>query len=165
MSSHDDFCASEAAEITRKRAALAALLLSTLPLLLTTAAVTAPLAVPHHPWIGLALHGIFSRICEQDPARSFKIFGLPMAICVRCFGIYIGLAAGAASGPLLRIHRWMALRILCIALLLSLADAAAEVMHLHGNIALLRLLLGLAVGMAAGFTMTGSGSLERRLDD
>ncbi len=42
-----------------------------------------------------ALYFIFSRVCHQEPARSFSIFGLPFAVCHRCFGIYLGFVAGS----------------------------------------------------------------------
>jgi uncharacterized membrane protein len=37
----------------------------------------------------------FSCICHQIPERSFIISGHPLAVCHRCFGIYIGLFLGS----------------------------------------------------------------------
>jgi len=37
----------------------------------------------------------FSCICHQIPERSFAIFGHPLAVCHRCFGIYLGLFLGS----------------------------------------------------------------------
>ena len=41
------------------------------------------------------MYFIFSRVCHQIPERSFAVAGFPLAVCHRCFGIYLGLAAGS----------------------------------------------------------------------
>lgn len=41
-------------------------------------------------------------ICHQIPARSFFIENHPLAVCARCFGIYLGLSGGAVLYPILR---------------------------------------------------------------
>jgi uncharacterized membrane protein len=53
----------------------------------------------------------FSFFCHQLPERSFALAGLPLAVCHRCSGIYLGLFAGALLSPLrfpesLRGRRW-----------------------------------------------------------
>jgi uncharacterized membrane protein len=37
---------------------------------------------------------IFEPICHQIPARSFFLFGHPLAVCGRCLGIYFGFLGG-----------------------------------------------------------------------
>lgn len=37
----------------------------------------------------------FSGVCHQIPERSFFIAGIPLAVCHRCSGIYLGLLAGS----------------------------------------------------------------------
>ncbi len=37
---------------------------------------------------------IFAPICHQIPARSFFLFGHPLAVCGRCLGIYFGFLGG-----------------------------------------------------------------------
>jgi Predicted membrane protein (DUF2085) len=32
----------------------------------------------------------FSRICHQDPARSWSLAGAPLPVCIRCASIYFG---------------------------------------------------------------------------
>jgi uncharacterized membrane protein len=44
----------------------------------------------------------FSNACHQIPERSFFLFGEPMAVCARCYGVYAGYAAGTAAWFLLR---------------------------------------------------------------
>ena len=47
-------------------------------------------------WSG-ALRAIFSLVCHQNPARSFHVAGLPLAVCARCTGIYLGFLAGCLT--------------------------------------------------------------------
>jgi len=48
------------------------------------------------------LYACFSPICHQIPKRSFHLFGRPMAVCARCFGIYLGFLAGLCVYPFAR---------------------------------------------------------------
>jgi uncharacterized membrane protein len=115
-------------------------------LALALAPLAAPLLAPNHPLTALLIRNFFARLCHQDPARSFMVEGSPVAVCVRCLGIY----CGAALAGLLRLGRASASRLLAVALLLNLLDVAAGTLHWHGNLPLLRLLLGLLLGVGAG---------------
>jgi uncharacterized membrane protein len=44
----------------------------------------------------------FSAACHQIAARSFYLDGFPLAVCARCFGLYVGALAGVAAYPLAR---------------------------------------------------------------
>jgi uncharacterized membrane protein len=45
------------------------------------------------PVFGLSwVYEFFSRICHQDPARSWHIAGEPLAVCIRCASIYFAFA-------------------------------------------------------------------------
>ncbi len=46
-------------------------------------------------WIYLA----FAPTCHQIAERSFHAFSHPLAVCHRCFGIYIGLLVGVLAWP------------------------------------------------------------------
>jgi uncharacterized membrane protein len=46
-------------------------------------------------------HG-FSRVCHQISERSFFVEGHPLAVCARCWGLYLGFAIGAVLYPLMR---------------------------------------------------------------
>lgn len=37
-----------------------------------------------------------SRVCHQRPDRAFRLSGLPMPVCARCTGLYLGAPAGLA---------------------------------------------------------------------
>jgi len=115
-------------------------------LVVTLAPVAAPLLAAKHPVMALFIRSFFSRVCHQDAARSFVMEGSPVAVCVRCLGIYCGVALGM----LLRPERASGLRWLAVAMLLNLLDVGSEAMHLHGSMPVMRLLLGLVLGLAAG---------------
>lgn len=48
------------------------------------------------------LYACFSPICHQIPARSFYLFGYPLAVCGRCLGIYFGTLGGTILYPFLK---------------------------------------------------------------
>ena len=117
-------------------------------------ALSAPWLTVHQPTAALAVRGFFSRLCHQDTARSFAIGASPVAVCVRCLGIYCGVAAGAVVNRWLRLQRSGALRCFFAGLLLNCLDVAAESLHLHGNLPFVRLLIGALLGIAAGILLT-----------
>jgi len=125
--------------ITKLRLPLAILLLALAPLL-------APLLAATHPVTALLIRSFFSRLCHQDPARSFVIAGSPVAVCVRCLGIYCGVALGMFLRP----GKVPAIRLLAVALLLNLFDVGSGMLHWHGNMPVTRFWLGLLLGIAAG---------------
>ncbi len=61
-------------------------------LALALAPLAAPLLAASHPLAALLIRDFFSRLCHQDPSRSFMLEGSPVAVCVRCLGIYWGAA-------------------------------------------------------------------------
>jgi len=52
-----------------------------------------------HEFAALLLYRGFSLICHQRPERSFHWCGGPLAVCVRCTGIYSGAALGLLLYP------------------------------------------------------------------
>ena len=132
------------------RLAIAILVLALAPLL-------APLLAPTHPLAALLVRSFFSRLCHQDPARSFVIAGSPVAVCVRCLGIYCGVALGM----FLRMGKVSAFRLLAVAMLVNLVDVGTGMLHWHGNMPVTRFWLGLLLGIAAGsiFFLAPSGAL------
>ena len=115
-------------------------------LVLALAPLAAPLLAATHPLTALLIRSFFSRLCHQDPARSFVIGGSPVAVCVRCLGIYCGVALGL----FLRVGKASAIRLLAAAMLLNLLDVGSGMVHWHGNMPVTRFWLGLLLGMAAG---------------
>jgi uncharacterized membrane protein len=115
-------------------------------LVLALAPLVAPLVAVTHPLTALVIRSFFSRLCHQDPARSFFIGGSPVAVCVRCLGIYCGVAVGV----FLRLGKGLAFRLLAVALMVNLIDVGGGMLRWHGNMPLIRFWLGLIVGVAAG---------------
>jgi uncharacterized membrane protein len=111
----------------------------------------------------------FSGVCHQIPARSFHVWGEPLAVCARCTGVYAGFLAGVLMFPLIpkgQVHRGDVPRgqvrkrlerdfppawILGVALLPATADFALGHFGLYDSGNVLRLVTGLIPGTAASF--------------
>jgi uncharacterized membrane protein len=119
--------------------------------------LAAPLLAHGHPLFALLIRSFFSGLCHQDPARSFMVEGSPAAVCVRCLGIY----CGAALAPLLLVVEGPARRLLAMALLLNLIDVASATLHWHGDLPLVRFLLGVMLGAGAGAVVLSPMRLTR----
>jgi uncharacterized membrane protein len=119
--------------------------------------LAAPLLAHGHPLFALLIRSFFSGLCHQDPARSFMVDGSPAAVCVRCLGIYCGVALA----PLLRVVEGPARRLLAMALLLNLLDVASANLHWHGDLPLVRFSFGLMLGAGAGAVVLSPLRLSR----
>jgi uncharacterized membrane protein len=122
--------------------------LAILVLGLTLAPLAAPLLAASHPLAALLIRNFFSRLCHQDPSRSFFLDGSAVAVCVRCLGIYWGAAVGMVVR--LRRPRWL----LAGALVVNLADVASGAMHWHGNLPFFRFIFGLMLGLGVGAVLS-----------
>jgi uncharacterized membrane protein len=118
--------------------------LAILALVLTLAPLAAPLLAASHPFAALLIRNFFSRVCHQDASRSFVVDGSAVAVCVRCLGVYWGVAVGMV------VRLRMARRLLAVALVLNLVDVVSGAIHWHGNLPIFRFFLGLMVGVAVG---------------
>jgi uncharacterized membrane protein len=49
--------------------------------------------------LGGILYAFFSPLCHQIDARSFHLFGWPLAVCGRCSAVYFGFLFGAIAYP------------------------------------------------------------------
>lgn len=54
----------------------------------------APYLKSQNSGLNIFAYLIFEPICHQIPARSFYVFGHPLAVCGRCLGIYFGFLGG-----------------------------------------------------------------------
>lgn len=128
-------------------------------LALTLAPVAAPFLAGTHPLLAMCIRSFYSRVCHQDAARSFAMDGSPVAVCVRCLGIYCGVGLGM----LVRTDRDFALGWLVMASLVNVVDVAGEQLHLHGSLPVLRLIFGVLLGMGCGAVLSGREKQEREL--
>jgi uncharacterized membrane protein len=83
----------------------------------------------------------FSAICHQLPARTWNLHGEPLAVCIRCTGIYFGFLAG-----LVTLSRPNA-RLFMIALAITAAEWILAFVFFDSEI--LRVLSGILLGASA----------------
>jgi len=123
----------------------------------------APYLLSRHSALAPYLYGCFAPFCHQIAERSFRLFGRPLGVCARCFGIYAGFLAGVAAYPLIRGFARLRLPDTRLFLALSVPIAADAAGHLLGHWSLgnaPRFLTGLAWGTILPFYfMTGVGEL------
>ena len=109
----------------------------------------------------------YGRVCHQIGDRSFHIAGHPLAVCSRCFGIYVAYLAGLIVYPFARSltqtelpHRsW-----LIAALVPVVVDVAGGFLGIFENTLASRALTGLIAGAAGAFyTLPGLVSLAASL--
>jgi hypothetical protein len=58
----------------------------------------APVLAKNAGVASVALYAAFSWVCHQRPQRTWRIGALPLGVCVRCLGVYLGALAGAVAG-------------------------------------------------------------------
>jgi len=134
--------------------------------LVPIALIGAVLVVPYfltHDFgpVGVALQRGFAVVCHQRPERCFWIFGMPVAVCARCLGIYLG----ATVGLLVRTSRRIAVRLLIAAAAINLLDASTELAGLHGNWLGVRFALGMVLGTAGALLISASLPISARAND
>lgn len=126
---------------------------------IAVAPLAAPLLAAGHPLTALLIRSFFSRLCHQNLARSFWIEGSPVAVCVRCLGIYCGAAIGVLPG----MKRDFAGRLFAVALLVNALDAGTGALHWHGNLPWPRFLFGLLLGIGTGALVCGPATAPFRM--
>lgn len=100
------------------------------------------------------IYQAFSYVCHQIPERSFSIMGYPLAVCVRCTGIYGGFALGALVYPAVKAlkrvdapdRKWLFAGALPLAL-----DFALDFLGIWQNSQFSRFLTGAILGIAVVF--------------
>ena len=94
------------------------------------------------PVLGLSwVYEFFSRICHQDPQRSWHLFGEPLPVCIRCASIYFAFTASLWLGLKTNV-RW--LRIALLFMICEFVTARFVI-----DAALLRSLSGILAGLSA----------------
>lgn len=94
------------------------------------------------PVLGLSwVYDFFSRICHQDPSRSWYLAGKALPVCIRCASIYFAFTVSLWLGFKTNV-RW--LRISLALMLCEFVFARVVV-----DLALLRSISGVLVGLSA----------------
>ncbi len=63
------------------------------------AIVVAPLLAGQGRVESLVLYKAFAPFCHQQADRYWTLAGYPLAVCVRCFGVWLGFLAGGLLRP------------------------------------------------------------------
>jgi uncharacterized membrane protein len=101
-----------------------------------------------------AVYKAFGMVCHQLDARSFHVEGFQLAVCARCFGLYVGALAGVTAYPLARplVRREMPGRAWLLAAALPTAvDFALGFFGVWENTHLSRFLTALLLGVVTAF--------------
>lgn len=101
-------------------------------------------------WISPVLYRFFDPVCHQIGARSFHVFGFPLAVCSRCSSIYLAFLAGTLLYPLLydlRRPDMPSRALLLVALLPMVFDAGMSFLGLYEASFLTRTLTGALFGV------------------
>jgi len=102
-------------------------------LLWTAAILAAPWLWAHGRRFSIVLYACFSPTCHQIPERCLWLFGHPLAVCARCFGIYAGFLGGLGLYPFLRGFRSTAppkVRTIVLVSIPIAVDTAAQFLRL-----------------------------------
>jgi len=104
-------------------------------------------------WTGV----LFQSVCHQDPTRSFSVFGTPMAVNSRCFGIFAGILTGLLLIPVLSAINFKnkkGLVVLLFAVMLQIIDYSGNLMGYWENTNISRVLLGGLLGLAISISIS-----------
>ncbi len=104
--------------------------------------------------LGTLLYAFFSPLCHQIDARSFHLFGEPLAVCGRCSAIYFGFLFGAIVYPFT--GRFLRLKspgrmFIAVTVLPMLVDVALETAGIHESTNVLRAATGAWFGVLFPF--------------
>lgn len=106
------------------------------------------------PLLGGLIYMAFAPTCHQVSERCFHLFGGPLAVCARCFGIYIGFLAGTLIFPFINARRERPLPSPRVFLALTIPiflDTAANFFHVWNTLSLYRFALGILWGVMLPF--------------
>lgn len=93
----------------------------------------------------------FRMMCHGLVHRSLELFGVPMPLCARCVGIYLGVLVGVTLFRLVPFLRERIMRNVAIAAVLPLAiDGLTQLTGLRESTNDLRLATGSIAGLAFG---------------
>ena len=111
--------------------------------------IFAPILKSRIPFLSGLIYAAFSPTCHQLSDRCFHLGAEPLAVCARCFGVYIGFLAGTLLFPFVkkRFPRPLpsALVFICFTFPVGL-DTTANFFHVWNSPSWVRFLLGISWG-------------------
>jgi len=114
------------------------------------AAIEFPSHTISHP-----IYKFYSTICHQYEARSLFLFGFKLAVCARCFGIYIGFFIGCVLCPLILKRRYLEdVSWWIIIGFPMLIDVVLDFVRIYESTLTTRLITGLWFGAGAAIILT-----------
>ena len=103
----------------------------------------------------------FRMMCHGIPSRCLVLFGVPMPICARCVGIYLGLFAGLALFALIPMLSERMLKVVSIAAVMPLViDGLTQLIRLRESTNGMRIATGFVAAFAFGLWVLAA--IERR---
>ena len=107
------------------------------------------------PWVSapwqIVLMQAFDPLCHQITERSPHIHGVQLAVCHRCIGVYLGLAAGPVLMLFLRSWNGVGTRkLIALSLLPLFVDWGLGIVGLWANTPVSRMVTGAMFGLLAG---------------
>lgn len=106
-----------------------------------------------HLELAVPLFWLFSKICHQDPFRSFSISGIALPVCSRCTAIYLGGLFGMVISLSLRNLPGVNRKVKCLLALAAIAlgvDVALDLLRIWNNTFLSRSMTGGLFGLGCG---------------
>jgi len=104
---------------------------------------------------------LFDPFCHQLSDRSFHMGGVPLAVCARCAGVYLGLFTG---GLIFMVFRKPMPKYLLLPMALLALDGLINFAGVINTPALVRFSVGLCAGVSGGWLLgLGVSDLEEML--
>ena len=104
---------------------------------------------------------LFRMMCHGRVERCLELFGVPMPVCARCTGIYLGLLAALFAIRLIPLLRERVMRIVAMIGIIPLAlDGLTQLTGLRESVNPLRIATGVIAGLAFGLWILSA--VERR---
>ena len=136
--------------------------LAAIPTFLLSAAALCSWAIAHGA--SMRWRALFRVMCHGIAERCFPLFDVPMPICGRCTGIYLGMLAGLIAFMIVPWVEERVMRIVAFVAVTPLAiDGLTQLAGLRTSTNTLRMATGLAAGIAFGMWVLSA--VERRVDE
>jgi uncharacterized membrane protein len=108
-----------------------------------------------YAWLAQPFEAWFALHCHRDAERTLVLGSLALPVCVRCTGIYVGLAVGAliAKPALSPVHvrLWVG-----FAALIMILDVLTEALHMRPEWAPLRAVTGFFLAYPVAATLVNA---------
>jgi uncharacterized membrane protein len=104
---------------------------------------------------------LFRLMCHGRVERCLQLFGVPMPVCARCTGIYLGLLAGLFAYRLIPLLRERVMRRIAFIAVVPLGlDGVTQLLGFRESVNPLRITTGVIAGLSFGLWILSA--VERR---